>query len=282
MSKKKAPRPEPETLGLAPCGVDSHAHLDMDAFDKDREVVLDRALVSGVFRTGNVFLGPQAYRANRTHFDNRPEIFFLLGIHPGNAADCTPEALADMRLAFSEDPRLRAVGEIGLDYYWNDFPREVQQAAFRAQLALARDLGLPPVIHCRDAFEDTLRLLLDEGFSGKRLLWHCFGGDEHQARELLGHGWHLSIPGPVSYAKNEALQEAVAHIPLERMLLETDCPYLSAEPWRGKRNHPALLGFTAQAVARIKNLPLEEIWAATGRNALTFFGLDAVSLEAAQ
>jgi len=136
------------------------------------------------------------------------------------------------------------------------------------------------VIHCRDAFEDTLRVLLDEGFSGRTLLWHCFGGDEAQAGSILEHGWHVSIPGPVSYAKNEALHRAVAGIPLERMLLETDCPYLSAEPWRGKRNHPALLGFTAQAVARIKSMPVEELWRVTGANACTFFGLPApVSLE---
>jgi len=274
MSKKKTPRPEPETLGLAPGGVDSHAHLDLEDFDADRIELMDRALACGVSRVGNVFLGPAAYHANRALFDARPEVFFLLGIHPGNAADCTPETLEDMRNAFTTDPRLRAVGEIGLDYYWNDFPHEVQESAFRAQLNLARELDLPPAIHCRDAFEDTLRILLDEGFSGRKLLWHCFAGEAAQARELLSHGWHLSIPGPVSYAKNEAAQAAVVEIPLERMLLETDSPYLTAEPWRGKRNHPALVGFTAQAVARLKNLPLDEIWTTTGRNALTFFGLE--------
>lgn len=274
MSKKKPPRPEPETLGLAPFGVDSHAHLDMDAFDADRAEILDRAQACGVARTANVFLGPQAYLDHRAYFDARPEIFFLLGIHPGNAGECTPEAVSAMRRCFAEDKRLRAVGEIGLDFYWNDFPHEVQEEAFRAQLTLARELGLPPAIHCRDAYPDTLRVLLDEGFSGRKLLWHCFGDDEDQAGELLAHGWHLSIPGPVSYAKNEALQAAVRAIPLERMLLETDCPYLSAEPWRGKRNHPALLGFTAQAVAALKDLPVDEVWAATGRNALTFFELE--------
>lgn len=274
MSKKKPVRLEPETLGLAPLGVDSHAHLDMDDFDADRAEILDRALACGVAHTGNVFLGPRAYLAHRHYFAQRPEVFFLLGIHPGNAADCTPEAVAEMRRCFAADPRLKAVGEIGLDFYWNDYPREVQEAAFRAQLELARQLGLPPVIHCRDAFADTLRVLCDEGYSGRKLLWHCFGGDADQAREVLSHGWHVSIPGPVSYAKNEALRAAVALIPLERLLLETDCPYLSAEPWRGKRNHPALLGFTAQAVAGARGVPVEDIWAATGRNALDFFALE--------
>ncbi|MHC1701163.1 MAG: TatD family hydrolase [Humidesulfovibrio sp.] len=275
MSKKnKPPRPEPETLALPPCGVDSHAHLDLVDFDADREELMDRAKASGVARTGNVFLGPKAYRDNRRMFQNRPEIFFILGIHPGNADQYSPEAAQDMRQAFKTDPRLRAVGEIGLDHYWDDHPRELQEQVFRAQLKLALDLGLPPVIHCREAFEDTLRVLLEEGLGGRKLLWHCFGGDEAQAKTILGHGWHVSIPGPVSYARNEALRRAVAAIPLERMLLETDCPYLSAEPWRGKRNHPALLGFTAQAVARIKDLPVDALWSTTGQNACTFFSLE--------
>ena len=275
MSKKnKPPRPEPETLALPPCGVDSHAHLDLVDFDADREELMDRAKASGVARTGNVFLGPKAYRDNRRMFQNRPEIFFILGIHPGNADQYSPEAAQDMRQAFETDPRLRAVGEIGLDHYWDDHPRELQEQVFRAQLKLALDLGLPPVIHCREAFGDTLRVLLEEGLGGRKLLWHCFGGDEAQAKTILGHGWHVSIPGPVSYARNEALRRAVAAIPLERMLLETDCPYLSAEPWRGKRNHPALLGFTAQAVARIKDLPVDALWSTTGQNACTFFSLE--------
>ncbi len=277
--KNKAPRPEPETLTLPPSGVDSHAHLDLVDFDPDREELMDRARACGVARTGNVFLGPEAYQKNRAMFAHRPEVFFLLGIHPGNADQGTDEALDAMRRAFGADPRLRAVGEIGLDYYWDDHPRDLQERVFRQQLKLAASLGLPPVIHCRDAFADTLRVLLDEGYSGRTLLWHCFGGDEEQARTLLDHGWHLSIPGPVSYAKNEALARAVAAIPLERMLLETDCPYLAAEPWRGKRNHPALLGFTALSVARIRNTSVDEVWSATGRNACAFFGLPKLSLK---
>ncbi|MGE4263446.1 MAG: TatD family hydrolase [Desulfovibrio sp.] len=284
MSKKnKPPRPEPETLALPLAGVDSHAHLDLEDFDVDREAVLARARACGVARVGNVFLGPQAYRKNRHHFDAHPEVFFLLGIHPGNADQCTPEALSDMRAAFRNDSRLKALGEIGLDYYWDDHPRDVQDQALRAQLALALELGLPPVIHCRDkaeshaAFDDTIRVLEDTGFAGRKLLWHCFGGDAAQARRLLDHGWHVSIPGPVSYSRNQPLREAVALIPLERMLIETDCPYLSAEPWRGKRNHPALMGFTATCVAEIKGLAPDEVWAATGRNARAFFNLEEIT-----
>lgn len=145
MSKKnKPPRPEPETLGLPLAGVDSHAHMDLDDFDADREDLLDRARACGVSRIGNVFLGPQAYHKNRHYFDHRPEVFFILGIHPGNADQCTPETVEAMRQAFAADPRLKALGEIGLDYYWDDHPHELQQQVFRTQLALAAELGLPP------------------------------------------------------------------------------------------------------------------------------------------
>lgn len=277
MSKKhKHNRPEPETLGLPAGGVDSHAHVDLEDFDADRVEIMDKARACGVSRIGNVFLGPQAYLDHRAYFADRPEFFFLLGIHPCNADECTPAALDAMRRAFGDDPRLKAVGEIGLDYYWEDQPHDLQASAFRAQLDLARELDLPPSIHCRDAFDDCLAQLLDAGFSGRKLLWHCFAGDARQAEAILENGWTVSIPGPVSYSANAAAREAVANIPLSRMLLETDSPYLAAEPWRGKRNHPALVGFTAKTVAELKDLPVEEVWRATGQNARAFFNLEDI------
>lgn len=250
MSKKKPERPAPESLGLPCTGVESHAHLDADTFDADREAMLDRAAAAGVARMGNVFLGPEKWAANRHMFANRPEVFFLLGIHPCEAQTCDEAALDAMRTAFAQDVRLRAVGEIGLDFYWDDCPHDVQRTAFRAQLALAREVGRPVVIHSRDAFEDTMQVLEEEGFPGYPLLWHCFGGDVEQAGRIVDHGWHVSLPGPVSYAANAPLREAARVVPLDRLLLETDCPYLSPEPYRGKRNEPAYLVFTAMCVAQ--------------------------------
>ncbi|EPR41696.1 hydrolase, TatD family [Desulfovibrio sp. X2] len=276
MSKKKTPRPDPASLGLPPAGVDSHAHLDMaDTFGEDLPEVLARARAAGVARIGNVFLGPEAYAAGRHLFDAHPEVYFILGIHPNEAAACTPEALEAMRLAFAADARLRAVGEIGLDLYWDDMPLPVQREAFVAQLGLARDLGLPPVIHSRDAFAQTIELLDAEGFAGRPLLWHCFGGDTEQARALLERGWHVSIPGPVSYKKNEELREAVKFMGLSRLLIETDCPYLTPEPWRGTRNEPALVAFTARTIAEALGTEVEEVWRRTGENAARFFGLES-------
>lgn len=272
--KKSAPRPDPAELRLPLSGVDSHAHLDMDEFAADLDAVLDQARGAGVARIGNVFLGPEAYAAGRALFDAHPQVFFLLGVHPNEADTFSAGAEAAMRRAFAEDTRLRAVGEIGLDFYWDRVPRKTQEEAFRAQLNMARDLGLPPVIHCRDAEDATLAVLAEEGYNGRKLLWHCYGGDERLARRLVDNGWHLSIPGPVTYPKNEALRRAAAAIPLDRLLIETDCPYLSPQPWRGKRNHPALSAFTAQAVAQARGADPAELWAACGDNAKRFFGLE--------
>ncbi len=271
--KKKTERPSPESLALPPCGVDSHAHLDLEHFTEGVGPVLDRARACGVVQVGNVFLGVEAYRKNAALFADRPEVFFVLGAHPNDCQGFGPAEAQAMREAFARDERLRAVGEIGLDFYWDATPRETQAAAFRAQLALARELERPVVIHSRNATEETLALLLDQGFSGYPLLWHCFGGDASLAGRILAQGWSLSVPGPVTYAANAEMRDAVQGIPLDRLLLETDCPYLTPEPYRGKRNEPAYLVFTAQAVAQARGIDLGEVWEAAATNARRFFGL---------
>jgi TatD DNase family protein len=272
MAKNK--RPEPESLNLPPVGVDSHAHLDLEDFDEDRETVIARALASGVGRMVNVFLGPDAYERGRGLFDAHPEISFIMGVHPNDADRLTDEALARMRAHFKSDPRLKGVGEIGLDYYWERVPHDVQKDAFVRQIHLARELSLPIVIHSREANDDAVAVLEAEGFRDYPLLWHCFGAGIGLAERLVANGWHISIPGPVTFRKHsDEVQAAVARIPFERLLIETDCPYLAPEPWRGKRNHPALSVFTARRVAQIKGRPLEDVWRMAGENARRFFGL---------
>ncbi len=271
--KKKTERPDPRTLALPPHGVDSHAHLDLEHFAEGVGPVLDRARECGVARVGNVFLGVEAFRKNAALFADRPEVFFVLGAHPNDCAAFTPDEAQAMREAFARDDRLKAVGEIGLDFYWDAAPREAQAQAFKAQLTLARELERPVVIHSRDSEEAALAILLDQGFAGYPVLWHCFGGNAALAGRILDAGWHVSIPGPVSYAANAALREAVAAIPLDRLMLETDCPFLTPEPYRGKRNEPAYLVFTARAVAAARGAAPEEIWEAAAANARRFFGL---------
>ena len=273
MSKKSAVRTDPLTLALPLAGVDSHAHLDGEEFDVDREDVLARARAAGLAQVGNVFLGPEEYQTGRGLFDAHPEVFFLVGIHPCDGQKCTPDRLDAMRAAFAADSRLRAVGEIGLDFYWPDCPREIQYQALRQQLALARAVERPVVIHCREAEEETLMILEAEGFAGYPLLWHCFGQGPETARRILRNGWHISVPGPVTYKANEELRQAVATIPADRLLLETDSPYLAPQPWRGKRNEPAFTVFTVRAMAEARGENPAELWQTCGENARRFFGL---------
>jgi TatD DNase family protein len=251
---------------------------------KDDEVaaVLERAYAAGVATIANVFLGAAAWETGKARFaghtekdgagKNGPEVFFLLGTHPTDAASYTPAEREAMLRAFVEDSRLRAVGEIGLDFYWKDCPPEVQIPAFIDQLHLAREVKKPVVIHSRDAHDKTLAILRDEGFHGYPLLWHCFGGTRDQAQYLVDAGWHISIPGPVTFPANSALREALAVIPRDRLLVETDCPYLAPAPYRGKRTEPAYTVFTVSAMAEALDMDPRELWMLCGDNTRKFFG----------
>ncbi|MEZ0575074.1 TatD family hydrolase [Halodesulfovibrio aestuarii] len=274
MGKKKSkPAPLPQSLALPYTGVESHAHLDLPPFSSDIEEVLKRAKESGVRYICNVFLGHEAWKNNRHLFEQHDEVFFILGTHPSHVDQCTDAELDAMRAAFAEDSRLRGIGEIGLDYYWDHFPRENQKDIFIKQLHLAKELNTRVIIHSRDAAEDTIDVLEAEGFVDYPVLWHCFGGDAELAERIVKNGWYLSIPGTVTYPKNEEAREALKVIPLDRMLIETDCPYLTPVPYRGKRNEPAYTVFTAECVAKELGIDTEELWTTCGNNAIRFFGL---------
>jgi len=273
MSKKNKLRLSPESLSLPCVGIETHAHLDLRDYDRDLDLVLDRALACGVARIGNVFLGPDAYLENAGRFAGQERVFFILGVHPHDAKTCDANTLPTMQAAFARDGRIKALGEIGLDFFRDHSPRDVQRRIFRDQLALAKGLSAPVVIHSRDAHQEAVRILLDQGFKDRPVLWHCFGGDREFAKQLLDLGWFLSVPGTVTYSKNLGLQEAVAHVPLERMVLETDCPFLTPEPYRGRRNEPAYMVFTAARVAEIKHIPVEEVWRRCADTAKGFFRL---------
>lgn len=272
MSKKKSVPFYPPPA-LPPTGVESHAHLNSRQFALDLEDVLRRAREAGVAQIIQVFLSPEAWAEGKGLFAKHPNVYFLLGIHPTEAERYTPETEMDMRKALAADARIRAIGEIGLDYYWKDCPREIQKKAFVSQLHLARELALPVVVHCRDAEQDTFAALEAGGFAGYPLLWHCFGGDKDMASRIVDNGWHVSVPGPVTFPANRALREAVGVIPADRLLVETDCPYLSPVPLRGKRNEPANLGYTIAAMAEARGVCTDALWTQCGENARRFFSL---------
>lgn len=272
MSKKKqqAYFPPPE---LPRTGVESHAHLNSRQFAPDFEEVMARAFAAGVAQIIQVFLSPEAWAQGKARFDAYPQVYFIIGIHPTEAMNFTPETEQGIREAIKADSRIKAIGEVGLDFYWKDCPHDLQKSVLIKQLALARELDLPVVIHCRDAEMETFVLLEKEGFKNYPLLWHCFGGDAHMAKRIIDNGWHISVPGPVTFPANQALREAVGSIPAERLLVETDCPYLSPVPLRGKRNEPANLGYTIAAMAEARGVSAAELWTTCGDNARRFFGI---------
>jgi len=256
-------------------GVESHAHLNSRQYSLDFEEVLERAALAGVAQIIQVFLSPEAWAADKARFDLYPNVYFMLGIHPTRAMHYSPETEQGIREAIAVDSRIRTIGEIGLDFYWKDCPPDTQRRVLVKQLALAGELALPVVIHCRDAEDETLALLESEGFTDYPLLWHCFGGDAHMAERIIRNGWHISVPGPVTFPANKALREAVASIPADRLLVETDCPYLSPAPLRGKRNEPANLPYIIAVMAEARGVAAPELWTLCGDNARRFFGIGA-------
>lgn len=268
-------RQDPQSLGLPRVGVETHAHLDYNWLDPGKIAqTIHRAGLAGVDRIVNVFLGLESYRAGAPILGAHAGVDFTLGIHPNDVKADSTGQVAEMAQFFAKDEKLKAVGEIGLDFYRDRSSPDLQRQLFREQLELALQLDKPVVIHSRQATAESLRLLDESKFPGERVLWHCFGEGPDVARELLARGYTLSVPGPVTYPKNDDLRRAVAEIDLGRLVLESDAPFLTPEPYRGKPNEPAFNVFTAACVAKVKNIPVEDVWRITGDNARAFFGLE--------
>lgn len=240
MGHKKVERIDPLSRALPLGGVDSHAHLGTIR----TSIRTVRMFWPGPARQGwptwaTSFWGLMiSSRAGLCSTSIRKSFFCWASI-PATGGTARRESLAAMRAAFATEPRLRAVGEIGLDFHWQDCPKELQFKAFTEQLDLARELDAPRGHSLPRGEDECLMTLEARGFAGYPLLWHCFGGGPALARRILDNGWHISVPGPATYPANAALRQAAAIIPADRLLLETDSPYLSPIPWRGKRNEPA-------------------------------------------
>jgi TatD DNase family protein len=255
--------------------VDSHAHVDLSNFDGDRDAMLARAQAAGIGTLLAIGNGPEVERlgAALPYAEQHDWIYASIGIHPHEARHATDAHYEELdRLA--RHPRAIAWGEIGLDYYYDHSPREVQVQVFRRQLEQARSAQLPIVIHCREAWSDCLKILEEDWrSSGLGGIFHCYTGTIEEARQGMDIGFLISFAGNVSYPKTQNLRDVAREIPLDRLLIETDSPFLAPLPYRGKRNEPAYVAEVARTIANVRNLPAEEVARATAENFRGFFSL---------
>jgi len=251
---------------------DTHAHLHFPEYADDREAVLARARAVGVCGVVTVGTDVMSSEAAIALAAREPEVWASVGVHPHDAVDADEETLARIEhLAVA--PGVVAVGEIGLDFFRNLSPRAVQDRVFRCQLDLARRVGKPVLVHCRDAHAETVAILAEGRVGEVGGIMHCFSGDVALARQCLDLGLLISLAGPVTYKNARALPDVARFVPADRLVVETDCPFLPPEGYRGKRNEPAYLTLTAARVAELRGEPLERVAAHTTNNARALFRL---------
>lgn len=258
--------------------IDSHAHIDGPEFDGDRDEIIQRATAAGVSAILNVGTGDphsDAFKRAVELSRERANIYTALGTHPHDARHYDDQAEEKIR-ELLENPRVIAWGEIGLDFHYDNSPRDVQVEVFRRQLRAARDCDLPVVIHTREAETDTIDILQSE-YAGaeRRGIFHCFSGSQSLAQRALELGFMISFSGIVTFKKAEELRAVARGVPLDRLLIETDCPFLSPIPYRGKRNEPAYVVEVARCLADLHGISLEEMGRLTSENFSSFFRLAA-------
>ena len=254
--------------------VDTHCHLDMDAYADNLDGVIHSATACGVRRIITVGIDVDSSLAAVALAGRFPNVWATVGIHPHHAAAAGPEDIERIaRLAQNRTSKVVAYGEIGLDYAKNYAPRDVQLRAFAMQLDVARGLGIPVIIHDRDAHEATLEVLKENAPYPAGGVMHCFSGDSRLAGRVIELGFSVSIPGIVTFNRSDTLQQVARDIPLDHMLLETDGPFLAPVPFRGKINRPEYLLYTARKIAELRGIPLDEVARRTTRNAEKLFRL---------
>jgi TatD DNase family protein len=254
--------------------VDSHAHIQGEEFSDDLDGVLQRAKQAGVEKivvvggAGDLASNRRAVELARSH----DELFATVGMHPHDAKAVSEEELGQLR-ELAKDSKVVAIGETGLDFYYNHSPREIQIEIFRRFIHMARASGLPLIVHDRDAHREIAELLLAEGESELRGVIHCFTGDYQAAKAFLNLGFYISFSGIVTFKNAAPLREVAQKLPLDRIFVETDSPYLAPVPHRGKRNEPAFVRLVAETIAAVKGLALNDVAEATTRNVHDLFGI---------
>ena len=243
---------------------DTHAHMDDQAFDLDREELLARLPEQNIGLLMNPGCSLASSR-NAVKLANRYDyIYAAVGSHPDVANEVNEEVLEEYRRLVRENPKVKAIGEIGLDYHYEDIPREIQLKAFRAQMELARELGLPAIVHERDAHEDGMKIV--EEFPEVTGVFHCYSGSAEMAKWLVARGWYIGFTGVLTFKNARKALEVAAAIPLDRIVIETDCPYMSPEPFRGKRNDPGKIYRMAEKLAELRGISVAEAEAVTLEN----------------
>lgn len=255
----------------APILIDTHAHLDDRRFEHDLEAVIRRAAGAGVSTILTVGADIASSRGAIAIAEAHKGVFAAVGVHPHEAKETDERTWRELR-QLAKNPRVIAIGEIGLDFYHNLSPAPDQRRAFRAQLEVAHELGLPIIVHDRDAHREVLDILQVDG-AGLRGVMHCFSGSLEMAQQAIKMGFYISTAGSVTFPNAVRLREVIAGVPLERLLVETDSPYLAPMPYRGRRNEPAYLGLIAAKVAETRGVSLQTIAQATTANARCLFGL---------
>ncbi|MBQ7033392.1 MAG: TatD family hydrolase [Clostridia bacterium] len=250
--------------------IDSHAHYNASAFDTDREAVLLSLPENGIDAVINIGDNLAASRECLRMAEAFPFVYAAIGVHPESAGEVTSEALRHLEELAAHEKAV-AIGEIGLDYYYDDVPRDVQRTAFRQQLILAKRLDMPVVVHDRDAHGDCLQILKEEGITNG--VMHCFSGSVEFMREVVRLGLHIALGGVVTYKNARHIIDVAREVPLDRLLLETDCPYLSPVPNRGKRNSSLNLPYTAEKIAEIRGIDIGTLAVLTTENTRRLFNL---------
>lgn len=251
---------------------DSHAHIDAKQFDNDRELVIKRARLNDVSYIMNPGADFESSVRAVELAENNDFIYAAVGIHPHDASTMD-ESMLELLRAMSGKEKVKAIGEIGLDYYRDISPRDIQRKWFVEQIRLAKSLKMPVIIHDRDANEDVLKILKEEHAFETGVLMHCFSGSAELARQYVKLGAFISVAGPITYKNARKTIEVVETVPIDKLMIETDCPYLTPEPYRGKRNEPMYVKHVCQKMADIKGVSYEEFAAYTCQNAKNFFGI---------